>query len=106
LQAVVAVNRCPDDADDELELIRRLALESGAYAAEVNEAFERGGAGASDLAEAVVDAAEQPSSFDFTYPLEASIEEKIHLIATKVYGADGVDLLPAARQKAAAFEQA
>jgi formate--tetrahydrofolate ligase len=106
LQAVVAVNRFPDDADDELELIRRLALESGAYAAEVNEAFERGGAGASDLAEAVVDAADQPSSFDFTYPLEASIEEKIHLIATKVYGADGIDLLPAARQKAAAFEQA
>jgi formyltetrahydrofolate synthetase len=106
LQAVVAVNRFPTDADDELELVRKLALEHGAYAAEINEAFERGGEGATDLAEAVIDAAEQPSQFEFTYPLEASIEEKINLIATKIYGADGVDLLPAAKQKAAAFEEA
>jgi formyltetrahydrofolate synthetase len=105
LQAIVAVNRFPTDTDDELELVRRLALEHGAYAAEVNEAFERGGAGATELAEAVIDAAGQPSSFEFAYPLQAPIEEKIRLIATKVYGADGVDLLPAAKQKAAAFEQ-
>jgi formyltetrahydrofolate synthetase len=105
LNAVVAVNRFPTDTDDELELVRKLALERGAYAAEVNEAFERGGAGATELAEAVIDAAEQPSNFDFTYQLDASIEKKIHLIATKVYGADGADLLPAARQKATVFEQ-
>ncbi|HXG75904.1 MAG TPA: formate--tetrahydrofolate ligase [Gaiellaceae bacterium] len=106
LQAVVAVNRFPTDTDAELEAVRTLALEHGAYAAEVNEAFERGGVGATALAEAVVDAAEQPSSFDFAYPLDAPIEEKIRLIATRVYGADGVELLPAARQKAAAFEAA
>jgi formate--tetrahydrofolate ligase len=106
LQAVVGVNRFPTDTDDELELVRKLALEHGAYAAEINEAFERGGEGATALAEAAIDAAEQPSSFDFTYPLEASIEEKISLIATKVYGADGVALLPAAKQKAVAFEEA
>ena len=106
LEAVVAVNRFPTDSDDDLELIKRLALEHGAYAAEVNDAFERGGAGATGLAEAVIDAAEQPSNFTFTYPLEASIEEKISRIATQVYGADGVDLLPAARQKAVAFEEA
>jgi formyltetrahydrofolate synthetase len=105
LQAVVAVNRFPTDTDDELELVRRLALEHGAYAAEVNEGFERGGEGATALGEAVIDAAERPSDFQFTYPLEAPIEKKIGLIATKVYGADGVDLLPAAKQKAAAFEQ-
>jgi formate--tetrahydrofolate ligase len=106
LQAVVAVNRFPTDTDEELELVRKLALESGAYAAEVNEAFERGGEGATALAEAVIDAADQPSSFDFAYPLEAPIEEKIRAIATKVYGADDVELLPAAKQKAAAFEEA
>ena len=105
LQAVVAVNRFPSDTDEELELVRRLALEHGAYAAEANEAFQHGGEGATALAEAVIDAAEQPSSFDFAYPLDAPIEEKIRLIATKVYGADGVDLLPAAKHKAAAFEQ-
>jgi formyltetrahydrofolate synthetase len=105
LQAVVAVNRFPTDTDDELELVRRLALEHGAYAAEVNEGFERGGEGATALGEAVIDAAERPSDFQFTYPLEAPIEKKIGLISTKVYGADGVDLLPAAKQKAAAFEQ-
>jgi formyltetrahydrofolate synthetase len=106
LQAVVAVNRFPTDTDDELELVRKLALERGAYASEINEAFERGGEGSTALAEAVIDAVEQPSSFEFTYPLDASIESKISAIATRVYGADGVDLLPAAKQKAVAFEKA
>jgi formyltetrahydrofolate synthetase len=106
LEAVVAVNRFPTDSDDELELVRKLALEHGAYASEINEAFERGGEGATALGEAVIDAADQPSSFEFTYPLDAPIEEKISLVATKVYGADGVDLLPAAKQKAKAFEEA
>src|SRR5215210_258707 len=62
LKAVVAVNRFPGDTDEELEAVRRLALEYGAHAAELNEAFERGGEGAAALAEAVADAAEQPSS--------------------------------------------
>jgi len=105
LQAVVAVNKFPTDTDEELELVRRLALEHGAYAAEVNEGFERGGEGAVALAEKVIEAAEQPSGFDFSYPLDAPIEDKIRAIATKVYGADGIELLPAAKQKAATFEQ-
>jgi formate--tetrahydrofolate ligase len=105
LQAVVGVNRFPTDTDDELEVVRKLALDHGAYAAEVNEAFERGGEGATALAEAAIDAAEQPSKFEFAYPIDAPIEEKIRLIATRVYGADGVELLPAAKQRAAAFEQ-
>ena len=53
-----------------------------------------------------IEAAEQPADFRFTYPLEAPLEEKIRAIATKVYGADGVELLPAAKQKAATFEEA
>jgi formate--tetrahydrofolate ligase len=99
LHAVVAVNRFPGDVEEEVERVRALALEQGAYAAEVNNAFEEGGAGAAALAEAVVAAAEQPSSFDYLYPLDAPLEAKIDAIATRVYGADGVLLLPAAQKR-------
>jgi formate--tetrahydrofolate ligase len=103
LQAVVGVNKFPTDTAEELELVRRLATEAGAYAAEINTAFEDGGAGATALAEAAIAAADEPNEFDFTYTLDAPIEEKIRLVATRVYGADGVELLPAAKQKAAAW---
>jgi len=99
LKAVVAVNRFPGDGGDEVELVRRLALELGAHAAEVNDGFEQGGAGAAALAEAVVDTAEQESSFDFLYPLDAPIADKIEAIATRVYGADGILLLKAAKDR-------
>src|SRR5919109_863865 len=66
---------------------------------ELNEAFERGGEGAAALAEAVVDATEQPASFSPIYPLEAPIEEKIESICKRVYGADDVVYLPAAQGK-------
>ena len=98
---VVGVNKFPTDTDEELELVRRLATEAGAYASEINTAFENGGAGATALAEAVVAAADEPNTFDFAYTLDAPIEEKIRLIATRVYGADGVELLPPAKKKAA-----
>jgi formate--tetrahydrofolate ligase len=101
LQAVVGVNKFPADTQEELDLVRELALQHGAYAAEVNAAFEDGGAGAVALAEAAVAAADEENTFDFAYPLEASIEEKIETIATRIYGADGVELLPPARKKAA-----
>jgi len=99
LNAVVAVNRFPGDGDDEIDLVQRLALEYGAYAAEVNEAFEHGGAGAAALAEAVVDATREAPSFDYTYPDDAPIETKLEAIATRVYGADGVFLLKTAAEK-------
>jgi formate--tetrahydrofolate ligase len=99
LRAVVAVNRFPGDTDDEVELVRRLALEAGAHAAELNEAFERGGAGAAGLAEAVADAADRPNEFEYTYPIDAAINEKIEAIATRVYGADGVVFLQTAKDK-------
>jgi formate--tetrahydrofolate ligase len=105
LNAVVAVNRFPGDADEEIERVRALALEHGAYAAEVNNAFEEGGAGAAALAEAVVAAADAPGSFDYIYPLEASIEAKIEAIASRVYGADGIFLLPRARAKIDQFTE-
>jgi formyltetrahydrofolate synthetase len=105
LQAVVAVNKFPSDTQEEVELTQRLALEHGAYAAEVNTGFEDGGKGATALAEAVIGAAEQPNSFGFAYPADAPIEEKIRLIATKVYRADGVELLPAAKARAETLAQ-
>jgi formate--tetrahydrofolate ligase len=103
LNAVVAVNRFPGDLDEEVERVRALALDQGAFAAEVNNAFEAGGAGAAALAEAVVAAAEESNSFEYIYPLDASIEVKIEAIAKRVYGADGIFLLPAARAKIEQF---
>jgi formyltetrahydrofolate synthetase len=99
LRAVVAVNRFPGDTDDEVELVRRLALEHGAHAAELNEAFEHGGAGAAALAEAVVDAADHPNEFEYTYPIDAPIDVKIEAIAKRVYGAGSVLFLQTAKDK-------
>jgi formate--tetrahydrofolate ligase len=103
LKAVVAINRFPGDPDEEVEAVRRLALEGGAHAAELNEAFERGGEGAAALAEALADAADQPSSYAPIYSLEAPIAEKIEAVCKRVYGADGVVFLPAAQQKIEQF---
>jgi formate--tetrahydrofolate ligase len=105
LNAVVAVNRFPADTDDEVEQVRRIALANGAFAAEANEGVARGGPGATALAEAVVAATEEPSSFAPIYPLDATIERKIEAIATHVYGADGILLQPAARKRIAELEQ-
>ena len=105
LDAVVAVNRFPTDSDEEIEQVRRVALANGAFAAEVNDAVARGGEGATALAEAVVAATEQPSSFAPIYPLDDTIERKIEAIATRIYGADGILLQPAARKRIAELEQ-
>jgi formate--tetrahydrofolate ligase len=103
LNAVVAVNRFPGDSDEEIQLVRELALEHGAYAAETNEAVTQGGEGAAALAEAAVAAADESSSFDFIYPLDAPIEKKIEAIAKRVYGADGIFLLKTAQDKIKQF---
>ena len=105
LNAVVAVNRFPDDSDAEIELVRELALANGADAAEPNEAVLRGGEGAAALAEAVVAAAEQPNGFAPIYELDDPIATKIETISKRVYGADGIALMPAAKAKIAQFEQ-
>jgi formyltetrahydrofolate synthetase len=94
----VAINRFPGDTDEEVETVKRLALEGGAMAAELNEAFERGGEGAAALAEAVVAAAEAPSDFKPVYELDQPIDAKIEAICKRVYGAEGVVFLPAAQQ--------
>jgi formate--tetrahydrofolate ligase len=99
LEPVVAVNRRPEDTEEECELTRKLALDYGAFAAELNEAFAKGGDGALALAEAVVSASEQPNAYAPVYELDDPIPEKIRKIATRVYGASDVELLPAALEK-------
>jgi formate--tetrahydrofolate ligase len=105
VEAVVAVNRFPGDTAEEVDTVRRLALELGAHAAEPNEAPGRGGDGAAALAEAVVDAASRPTRFEFLYTLDDALPTKIEAIATRLYGAAGVELLPTARNRLAELER-
>src|SRR5919106_842203 len=90
LPCVVAVNRRPGDTDEEVALVKRLATEAGAFGAEVNEGFERGGEGAAALAQAVADACEQPNQFRLIYEDDDPIQVKIEKVAMKVYGASEV----------------
>ena len=101
--AVVAVNRRPGDTREEVELVKRLAKEAGAFAAEVNEGFTKGGAGAADLAEAVVEACEQPNTFHQLYQDDEPIQDKIETVAHEVYGAKDVYLYPEAEAKIGQF---
>ncbi len=96
LPCVVAINRFPSDTDAELELVDELATKVGAERVVLNEGFARGGDGARELAEAVVEACEKPNDFRFLSPPGTSIEDQIEAIATRLYGAEGVDYLPQA----------
>ncbi|MGA2835328.1 MAG: formate--tetrahydrofolate ligase [Acidimicrobiales bacterium] len=95
---VVAINAFPGDFPSEYDAIRGIAASLGVRCA-VSTHFADGGAGASELAEAVAAAAEEPSTFAFLYPLEASLRTKIETVATRVYGADGVDYQPSAARR-------
>jgi len=99
IPVVVAVNRFTPDTDAEVELVRKIAIEAGAEDAVPSEHWARGGAGARELAEAVVAACEKPNDFKFLYPVDIPIKDKIEAIATKIYGADGVDYAPEAEKK-------
>ncbi len=103
IPVVVAVNRFTPDTDREIELVRKIAQDAGAETAVPSEVWAKGGDGGRELAEAVVAACEKKSKFKFLYPLDMSIKEKIETIATKIYGADGVDYLPAAEQNIKTF---
>jgi formate--tetrahydrofolate ligase len=99
IPVVVAINHFTHDTDKEIELVRRKAIAAGAEDAVLSEVWAKGGEGGVDLAKAVVKAVEKPHKFQFLYPLDVSIEEKIETIATKIYGADGVDYSPLAEHK-------
>ena len=95
---VVAVNAFPTDHDSEHRALREVAEEAGVRVA-VCTHFARGGKGAVELAEAVAEAAEAPGEFRLLYPDDASLRAKIETVATRIYGADGVDYdLTASRQ--------
>ena len=99
LPVVVAINRFPDDTDRELDEIRKIAVESGAAAAAVADPYSRGGEGSRELARALAAACQGPKQFRYLYALDTSAEEKIETLATKLYGAAGVDYEPLARKQ-------
>ncbi len=99
---VVAINRFADDTDAELSLLESICREKGADFA-LSEVFAKGGDGGTALAEAVVAACEKPSDFKLLYSDELSVKEKLHTLATKIYGADGVKFDDAALKEYAAI---
>ena len=101
---VVAINAMPDDFASEHAAIREIAAAMGVRSA-VCRHFTDGGRGATELAEAVAEAAEEPCDFRFLYSDEAPLREKIETIATRVYGADGVDYSPAAAGQLDSYER-
>jgi formyltetrahydrofolate synthetase len=102
---VVAMNAFPTETPAEFEAIREVSLAAGARDAVVTTNFAEGGKGAEALAAAVWDAAEQGGgAFQLLYPDEMPLREKIETIATKVYGAAGVDFAPAATKALAEYE--
>jgi formate--tetrahydrofolate ligase len=105
LPCVVSINNFPTDTGKEIETIRELAGGAGAETVVVNRAFAEGGAGATELAEAVVAACEQPSSFHQLTPDGAPLKEQIEAIATKIYGAEGVDYQAQAEKDIARMDQ-
>ncbi len=90
LPCVISVNRFSSDTDAEIALVRELAYEAGAETTVVNEGYAKGGEGAIDLANAVVDAVERPNAFAHLTPDGTPIKQQIAAIATRIYGADGV----------------
>ncbi|MDO8485776.1 MAG: formate--tetrahydrofolate ligase [Candidatus Limnocylindrales bacterium] len=106
VSTVVAINSFPTDTPAEVDAIREVSLAAGARDAVVATHFSDGGAGAAALAEAVWAAAEhRDSEFRLLYPDDMALVQKIDTIATRVYGADGVELLPAAARALKQFEE-
>jgi len=106
IPVVVAVNRFHEDTAAEVDLVCRIAIEAGAEDAAVTDHWAKGGAGAVALAEAVFKACRKPNNFHFLYPLDLSIKEKIEIIVREVYGGAGVEYLPEAEKKIAAYTRA
>ena len=106
VRVVVAVNSFPTDTYNEIETVKRAALEAGAVAAVTANHWAEGGKGAIQLAEAVVEACAVPSDFSFLYPLEYSIEQKIEAITSRIYGARDVEYSTTARRQIASYERA
>ena len=105
IPVVVAINRFTDDTDAEVELLRKIAKDAGAEDAVMSNHWTEGGKGSIELGKAVMAACEKPSNFEFLYPLDATIKEKIETIAKKIYGADGVEYSEKAEEQIADYER-
>jgi len=103
IKPVVCINSFHTDTKDEIALIRRLVEPTGARVA-VSEHWAKGGDGALELADAVIDACNEKVDFKFLYPLEMPLRQRVETIAKNVYGADGVSWTPEAEEKAKKFE--
>lgn len=104
IPCVVALNRFPSDTTKEIDLVKRIALASGAFDCVTSEVYKYGSKGGIDLAKAVMKASRAKSKFKFLYPLELSLKEKIEIIAKKIYGAGGVEYTPLAEEDIALYE--
>ena len=98
LNVIVGINKYITDTDNEIEYLRQKLEEKGVNISLV-EAWAKGGEGAIDLAEKIVDLCEKESNFKYVYDLEDSIKEKLEKITTKIYGAEGVEYTDEANEK-------
>jgi formate--tetrahydrofolate ligase len=104
INPVVCINSFHTDTKDEVAFLRRACEQAGARVA-VSEHWAKGGDGALELADAVIDACNEKAAFKFLYPMEMPLRQRVETIAKKVYGADGVNWLPDAAAKAKKFEE-
>lgn len=104
INPVVCVNAFYTDTDNEIKAVRRIAEQAGARVA-VSKHWQFGGEGALELADAVIDACNEPNNFKFLYELDITLRHRIEMIAKEVYGADGVDYTPEALAKAKKMEE-
>ncbi len=104
INPVVCINKFYTDTDNEVKAVRKLAEEAGARVA-LSEHWEKGGDGALELADAVIDACSEENNFKFLYGLDTPLRNRIEMLAEHVYGADGVEFSPEALKKAKAIEE-
>ena len=98
LPAVVAINQFPTDTEAEIEFVREKCKELGVNVA-LSQVWAKGGEGGEELAKELFRLCEEDSHMEYAYDLDLSIKEKIQAIATKIYGADGVDYTPKANKE-------
>ncbi|MBR3498906.1 MAG: formate--tetrahydrofolate ligase [Selenomonadaceae bacterium] len=104
LPAIVALNDFPTDTDEEISAVEKICADKKVRFAR-SKVFAQGGAGGIELAQAVEDSFTDEKNFKFTYADDETIAEKISAVAKKIYGADGVTFLPAAKKQLAEIEQ-
>ena len=104
LPAVVAINEFPTDTEEEINLIKEKCNDLGVNVV-LSQVWAKGGEGGVELAKEVVRLCEEENNFQYAYPLESTIKEKINAIATKIYGADGVDFTKEAEKEIANLEK-